>query len=388
MRRERNKINIIIFPGYFLPHIGGLETHVDEFAKYLSLRDYSVTIFAPNIPKTSQYEIIHKNVRVIRYPAIEIVDGFPIPKFWTLTFWKMWKSLYYLDIDFVMTRTRFFFNSFLGVIFSKFRFSSRVLIHVEHGSEFVEVESKLVTVCSKLYDKTFGKLVFVMSNSIVAISQVSYDFVKREFVPYKDVKLIRRGVDFEAYEEIDEYKFSEFSDKIIFAWLGRLVKWKGVEHSIQAFKELPYEMREKCVFIIIGYGEDEVRLKQLAKDEKHIVFMGKQDFSVAISMLKSADVYVHSASPGGALSNSLLQAMYCECSVIASPNEGARDVVFNNKTGLLLKDNSVYNIKRGIEKMIQDSSLRKKLTKNAHEYIRDNFSWKRVIDKYEKEVFK
>jgi len=45
------KIKLIIFPGYYVPHIGGLETHVDEFVKYLSVdENYDIYIFAPNIP--------------------------------------------------------------------------------------------------------------------------------------------------------------------------------------------------------------------------------------------------------------------------------------------------------------------------------------------------
>ncbi|HIP16303.1 MAG TPA: glycosyltransferase family 1 protein, partial [Methanothermococcus okinawensis] len=41
-------INLIIFPGYYVPHIGGLETHVDEFVKYLSeYKEFNIYIFAP-----------------------------------------------------------------------------------------------------------------------------------------------------------------------------------------------------------------------------------------------------------------------------------------------------------------------------------------------------
>ena len=45
---------LLIFPGYYLPHVGGLESHVDELARRMSKKGFDVTIFAPNIPETKK----------------------------------------------------------------------------------------------------------------------------------------------------------------------------------------------------------------------------------------------------------------------------------------------------------------------------------------------
>ena len=105
---------LIIFPGNFLPNVGGLETHVDEFSKYLSEnKNYQITIFSPNVHDSKETEIIHNNVKVIRYPAFFLIPNFPVGKFWSFKFWKMYSNLYSIKYDIVMTRTRFFTNSFL-----------------------------------------------------------------------------------------------------------------------------------------------------------------------------------------------------------------------------------------------------------------------------------
>ncbi|HIP84350.1 MAG TPA: glycosyltransferase family 1 protein, partial [Methanothermococcus okinawensis] len=110
-------INLIIFPGYYIPHIGGLETHVDEFVKYLSKdEDFNIYIFAPNIPKYKEFEIRYNNVKVFRYPAFEVIPNYPLPNIFSIKFWRMFLGLYGINFHVVMTRTRFFSNTLLGLL--------------------------------------------------------------------------------------------------------------------------------------------------------------------------------------------------------------------------------------------------------------------------------
>ena len=377
------KKKLIIFPGNFLPFIGGLETHVDEFVKYLSKKNYDITLFAPNIGGKER-EIIHNNVKVLRYPAHEVVKNFTKPKLFSLKFWKMYFSLYSNKYDLVMTRTRFFPNSTLGMMFAKFRFKKIPLMHVEHGSEFVKLDSKFKSFVAKVYDKTLGKMLFKLADTNVAISNDVKKFICKNFVNCRqeNVPIIRRGVDFELYDEISSD--TKFKDKIVLGSVCRFYKWKGLENSISAFKNLPSNIKDKCVYLIVGYGEDEEKLKKLALGEESIKFLGKKSFSEAISFMKSFDIFIHSSYPGGGLSNSLLQAMYCKCAVIASPNEGATDVIGSN-TGILLKDNSSKEILSGIIELIEDRNKRLVLAMNAKKHIEKNFNWNEVIKQYEKE---
>jgi len=386
------KVKIIIFPGYYLPHIGGLETHVDEFVKYLSKdKNFEITIFSPNIPMTKEREIIFNKVNVIRYPAFEIISNYPLPKFWKLSFWKLFFGLYKKDYDIVMTRTRFFSNSLLGLILAKFRFRKIKLIHVEHGSDFVKLDSKFKSKIAYFYDMIFGALVFRLSDKVIAISHAVKNFVCNNFVNCKkrEISIIYRGVDFEIYKDVkkDLKLKNKFRGKIMCGYVGRLYKWKGVENTINAVKKFPKNIKEKIVFLVVGYGEDEDRLKELAGEElnKTIFFLGRKSFRDAISFLKTIDIYIHSSYPGGGLSNSLLQAMYCGCAVVASPNEGANEVV-NDKNGLLLRNNSSLSIKKGIVELVNNHEKIKTFKKEARKTIIENFNWEDNVDKY-KNIF-
>jgi glycosyltransferase involved in cell wall biosynthesis len=385
------KRRLIIFPGNFLPHIGGLETHVDEFAKYLSKdKDYEITIFSPDVVGAKEREVIHSRVSVIRYPAFEVVPNFPFPKFWSARFYRLFLGLYKNDYEIVMTRTRFFSNSTLGMFFAKFRFRRLRLVHVEHGSEFVVLNSRFKSFVAWVYDKSFGKLNFVLADKVVAISDAVYKFVKREFVRKRRVAVVRRGVDFEYVEKFD-VSFDirkRFKDKVVLCYIGRLYKWKGVENAIEAYKSLDSKLQNKSVFVIGGYGEDLERLKRVSGRliDKSIFFLGKVPFGENYSIMKASDIHVHSSYPGGGLGSSLLQFMYCENAIVASPHEGADEVVVDKKHGVLLKDNSVEELRKGMEELISNGKLRREYARGAKKAIVENFSWERVIGEY-KSVF-
>lgn len=300
------KVKLIIFPGNFLPNIGGLETHVDEFVKYLSKDlDYKITIFTPNTSNVKKKEVIYNNVKVIRYPAFFLVSNFPFPKFWSKEFRVLWKEIKKQKFDIVMSRTRFFTNSFMGLIFAKFKFKKlnrMKFVHVEHGSGYVKVESKITNFISFMYDQIIGRLIFKFSDVNVSISKAVWEFVNK--FDKRKSPIIPRGVDFEIYKKKSNFDLSKFNldlDKINICFVGRLYKWKGVENSIKAFEQLPKDVLDKVNFIIAGDGEDYSRLKLVAGKnlDKSIFMLGFVEFKNAISILKQSDIYIHSAYQGG-----------------------------------------------------------------------------------------
>lgn len=378
-----NKKNLIIFPGNFLPNIGGLETHVDEFAKNLSKKNFNITIFTPNLHNSKEFEIIHNKVEVIRYPAFFIVPNFPVGKFWSPLFWKLYFHLYSKKFDYVMTRTRFFSNSFLGFFFSKIRFNRIKLIHVEHGSDFVKVESKFTNLISYIYDNIFGRIIFRFADEVIGVSQTSKNFIEKHFSTKKKVKVIRRGIDSDYIDSIkkDDFILKKYSNKTIILFIGRLYKWKGVKNIIDAYSSLSKKEKEDSIFLIGGYGEDLERLKELAKKEKNIVFLGKVPFGKNYSLMKSSDIYIHSSYQGGGLSSTLMQFMYCKNAIIASPHEGANEII-NENSGILLKDNSSKSIEKELKKLLGNKTQINKLKSMSHNYIKKELSWEKSIQDY------
>lgn len=346
-------MKLAVYPGMYVPHVGGLETHVDELVKHLST-EYDITVVAPRIPSTAPLqEMRHGNVQILRYPAWEVVQHFPVPNIFSKQFWKC-----IIKSDVYMTRTRFFPNSLLGFIVSKMY--GRPNVHVEHGSAHVTSSNKFINFIGRLIDHTYGRLIVQYSKECISISQTVQTFIAK--VWKRNTKIIRRGIEPVCPARKNQYEF---------VFVGRFVAWKGIFNLIEAFKGSPHKLD------VFGYGQDQKQIEHITHDLPNITVHGKVSHAQAMKIKASAKYYVHSSLPGGGLSSSLMEALWVGTPALATPNEGANEVI-TIQNGLLLKDHSVESLKEGIQKIVKMEFNENKIKAAAHQ----EFSWVESVEQY------
>ena len=188
-------MKILIFCPYYPPHIGGVETHANEFNKYLSRHGIGIIVFTPRLPKNAlEKELKYEEVKIIRFPAFEVIPNYPLPKFWKLKFWKLFCGLFKEKFDITISRTRFFNTSLLALIYAKFKKTK--WIHIEHGSDFVSLYNPLFSKIAKIYDYTLGRLILKSSDKNIANSMASARFCQK-IIPQKYCEVVYRGVEIE-----------------------------------------------------------------------------------------------------------------------------------------------------------------------------------------------
>lgn len=374
-------MKLIVFSPFYPPHIGGLESHSDEFNRHLSRRGAKIAVFTPLLPDDApETELRHSEVHIVRYPAFEPLHNYPVPKFWDAYFWQQWNALLDEECDIVISRTRFFFPSLMALWYSYRR--NLPLLHIEHGSDFAQFNGKIKTTLGKIYDWTLGRLILRHADAIVGNSQASADFV-RKLSGRDDASVIYRGANIEAIAKClpNQEISKKYHGKTIIAFIGRLIDGKGTHDLITALSQL---QKEDTVTLIIGGGPEEARLKKMVTEyhlDNQVVFFGNLPFEKAIGILKTAHIVVNPSYTEG-LPTSVTEAALCRKAIIATNVGGTSEVISGNNDGFLVPSKKPEVMAEKLKLLIENPELRATFSKNAFESVRNKFDWNHSADQY------
>src|SRR5512137_44387 len=104
---------ILVFAGYYYPHVGGYETALRQLLTRVAKAGYEVTVVTCNTDAAPAIEQT-EGVIVHRLPAWNLLKGaYTVPKP-TLVAYRTLRHLSKTKFDLVQTNTRFFATSVLG----------------------------------------------------------------------------------------------------------------------------------------------------------------------------------------------------------------------------------------------------------------------------------
>lgn len=237
---------------------------------------------------------------------------------------------------------------FLGKKFVfNFNYSYQSLARIEGKGYLVPFFSLIELIAFSLADRVF-------------VADEAMEKYVLKYVPKSKIILVRNGADTNLF--IPSVK-SINKTKIILS-VGRFDPAKNYGQLIEAVSNI----KPKVKLLLIGKGYLEKSLKDQAKKMNvSLDIIGMVPHDKLPQIYNSADVYVQ-CSLSEAPVKTLLEAMSCSLPCVGTDVPGIRDVISNNIDGLLVQL-SVNGIKNGIEKVLKDSKLSKKLGENARSKI-------------------
>lgn len=374
-------MRILVFSPFYPPHKGGLESHSDEFNKYLSAHGTEIVVFAPRLPKNSpEKEILYHGVEIIRFPAIELIHNYPFPRFWQRRFWQLWQELQEKEYDIVISRTRFFFTSLMAGRFSKR--TSLPWVHIEHGSDFTYFNNPLKTWLGIFYDRTLGASVLQWSNHVIGNSQASAHFV-RTLSGRTDCSVIYRGIEKEIIFDTapNDTVRKLYPNKLIIGFAGRLIDGKGVKDLIKAFAQI---QRQDSICLIIGDGPEKKPLEKITQNlgiQDRVVFFGEKSFTETIALLKTFDIFVNPSYAEG-IPTSVIDAAFCQKAIIATNVGGTKEIITGENDGFFVKPHDTLDLKLRLEQLSEDSRLREIYGRQAFLKVTEKFDWQKTAQRY------
>jgi glycosyltransferase involved in cell wall biosynthesis len=369
------RLRLLIFSPYFPPHVGGLEGYVSDLNDALlnSRAIEQITVFTPQLPKEAVVEERpREDYTVVRYPAFELIPNFPVPKLWELRFWRALRRARPQAHEVFVSHTRFFLTSFFAVICA--RAVRRPLIHVEHGSDFVQLASSFSRNAARAYDLTLGRLVLRRAQAVVAISRAAAEFVRQ--LAGRDASVIYRGMWKDLLDEVmpDEEIRERADGRIIITFAGRLIDGKGVSDLLRAFAAAEGTHAFAC---IVGDGPRRSELELLARSlcvHERVWFSGGVPEGRARSIIRASDVVVNPSYTEG-LPTSVLEAALMGKAVLATDVGGTREIVSDTRSAVLVPPRDTSTLRCGLEALLADPGLRRRLGHAAQTDTRERFDW-------------
>lgn len=372
-------MRILVFSPYYPPHIGGLESHADEFNKYLSQKGVDITTFTPHLPEhMPEKEIQHDRVEIFRFPAFELIPNYPFPKFWKGNFWKCWHRIENQKYDVVISRTRFFFTSLMAKRYARKR--NIPWIHIEHGSDFAKFNGTVKTLLGKWYDQTIGAFVLRQADYVIANSRASVAFVKS--LSKKDASLIYRGYEMEhSFPQNEIPKQEKIKDTIRILFVGRLIDGKGVADLIGALGKIPFQ---NFTCLIVGDGPKRKKLERLSKKlvlESRVSFLGHLPHQKVLSLLRTAHIFVNPSYTEG-LPTSVVEAALARLAIVATNVGGTPEVITGKNDGFLIPAGNIDMLQEKIQFFLEHPEIREQFGQNAYTEVHQKFNWHSSIQKY------
>lgn len=185
-----------------------------------------------------------------------------------------------------------------------------------------------------------------------------------------------KGVDMELFDRNRFADIKKDDDKFTFMFVGRIVGDKGVNELVEAFTQL-HEKYENTKLVLVGPYENHLDpVSELTQNRieanSAIVAVGPKFGDDLLVEYVKADCHVLPSYREG-FPNTPMEAGALGLPNIVTDINGAREIVVNEKNGLIVPSKDAKALYDAMERMLSDDVLREKVSKNARPMIASRF---------------
>ncbi len=344
------------------PFAGGAEVHLHEIFRRIAARGHEVTLFCSSFPGAPEEES-QDGVRVVRKGGRSLFN-YVVPSEYRRRFRHERYDVVVDDMNKIPFYTPLFVKEpLLGMV-----------LHLFGTSIFRET---ILPAASYVYAAERLALLVYRQTPMAVISESTKKEMMVHGFEERQLFNVEIAVDVERYRPLGIAP----SEVPLVGYLGRIKKYKSVDHLLRAFvlvrKEIP-----TAQLSVVGDGDGRPALQSLARTlgiEAHVSFTGYLPEDEKIKHINRMHVAVNtSAKEGWGLT--VTEANACGVPVIASDVPGLRDAVINGQTGLLYEYGNVSELAGKIASLLRDPQQRNQFATAGLAYAR-SFSWDRCADK-------
>ncbi len=254
-----------------------------------------------------------------------------------------------------------------------------VLIHGEHGT--MKDDSRKHKIVQRFIWDRFDR--------ILSVSRVLSDqLAQRIGYPGEKIHTLVNGVDlekFSAHDGCGDFKKLVYlpEDTPVFGSVGRLVQVKNYPLLLRAAKKVFTQMPNARLLLVGAgplYPETKAMIRELGISENTIFIRWRKNIP---DYIRAMDVFILPSFSEG-MSNTILEAMACSRTVIATDVGGNPELVSHDKTGLLVPSDNDEKMAAAILDLLQNTDKRRAFAAAGRRKVEENFTFTQMIRRYEK----
>jgi glycosyltransferase involved in cell wall biosynthesis len=212
---------------------------------------------------------------------------------------------------------------------------------------------------------------------VEAVSESTRDDLVDRGLRQGDIRVIHNGVEVEFFApdpEVGRYP------EPTFAYVGRLKRYKRIDHALEALARLRGRGTE-ATLRIAGKGDDEPRLRAVAEQlglGGRVVFEGFVTEERKRELLRSCwGTVLPSPKEGWGITN--IEAAACGTPAVAADSPGLRESVVHDRTGLLVPYGDAGTLADALGSLAADPARVAALGIAARRFA-EGFSWDRAAE--------
>jgi len=263
-------------------------------------------------------------------------------------------------------------------LMAKFISGSRVkILCTSHGGDLYSLKG--------WYFECVKRLVVRGCDHMTVVSRsMRSDILKMNAEPQK-ISIIPMGVELKK-------RFvppSTAANRRCLLFVGRLVRKKGLRYLIDA---MPIILRthSELKLSVAGDGPDRRELERrvsLLGLHDHVEFLGSVPNEDLPALYQSAGIVIFPSvidrdGDREGFGLVLVEALGCECAVVATDLPAMQDIVEDGKTGLVVGQRSPEQIANAVVRLAGDPALRRFLAASGRKHVLKRFDWETISQKY------
>lgn len=379
VQTNNKKIKILAFSPTYYPCMGGVERTEYELYGRLTQKNISVDLVTPNLGG-KKVEYVNKKFRIFRTgkKKTNIISKFI---FYQLNQYFTARKLI-KDNKYDLVHNQFILPSGVTSYLISRKIKKPLITSVHHfgtGRDICSPEEnpKIINPILRFILKNSKKIITTgkTQNNFLnwLLNKYPINTCTIELGSPKIIKITGKK------KEKLKKKYGFKNKKIIFS-IGRLTKRKKFDEIIKIAKKIK---QKNIIFIIAGKGNEYSNLKTLIKKyklEKKIILTGYINDKIRKDFFLMSDIFFYASEFEGS-GIVYTEAMSFSLPVIAYENEAIRNIIKNNRYGIVTKRNS-EDAKLKIKDLLNNQNKREKIITNCYNLINKTHNWDTYSKRY------